>query len=47
MVPMTAATGIATLVAFHVDGHSIYSARLPAFTDHSPPTATAAPGSAR
>ena len=29
MVPMMAATGIATLVAFHVDGYSIYSARLP------------------
>jgi H+/Cl- antiporter ClcA len=33
MVPMMAATGIATLVAFHVDGYSIYSARLPAFAD--------------
>ena len=33
MVPMMAATGIATLVAFHVDGYSIYSARLPAYTD--------------
>ena len=30
MVPMAAATAIATLVAFHVDGYSIYSARLPA-----------------
>jgi len=29
MVPMMAATGIATLVAFHVDGYSIYSARCP------------------
>ncbi len=47
MVPMTAATAIATLVAFHVDGYSIYSARLPAFTDHSPPTAPAAPRPAR
>ena len=28
---MIAATAIATLVAFHVDGYSIYSARLPAF----------------
>jgi chloride channel protein, CIC family len=40
MVPMMAATGIATLVAFHVDGYSIYSARLPAFADDS---AAAAP----
>lgn len=31
MVPMAAATVLATLVAFHVDGYSIYSARLPAF----------------
>jgi chloride channel protein, CIC family len=31
MVPMTAATTIATLVAFHLDGYSIYSARLPAY----------------
>jgi hypothetical protein len=38
---MMAATGIATLVAFHVDGYSIYSARLPAFTDHSAPAAPA------
>ena len=37
MVPMMAATGIATVVAFHVDGYSIYSARLPAFTDHGAP----------
>jgi chloride channel protein, CIC family len=29
MVPMTAAAVLATLVAFHVDGYSIYSARLP------------------
>ena len=35
MVPMTAATAIATLVAFHVDGYSIYSARLPAYTADS------------
>jgi CIC family chloride channel protein len=41
MVPMMAATGIATLVAFHLDGYSIYSARLPAFTDHSAPAAAA------
>jgi CIC family chloride channel protein len=32
MVPMMAATILATLVAFHVDGYSIYSARLPAYT---------------
>ena len=37
MVPMMAATAVATLVAFHVDGYSIYSARLPAFTDDSAP----------
>jgi chloride channel protein, CIC family len=41
MVPMMAATGIATLVAFHVDGYSIYSARLPAFADDSAPAASA------
>ena len=39
MVPMTAATAIATLVAFHVDGYSIYSARLPAHTPDSAPVA--------
>jgi chloride channel protein, CIC family len=38
MVPMTAATAIATLVAFHVDGYSIYSARLPAFAPDSAPS---------
>ena len=37
MVPMMAATLIATLVAFHVDGYSIYSARLPAYTADSAP----------
>ena len=37
MVPMMAATAIATLVAFHVDGYSIYSARLPAFAPDSAP----------
>ena len=37
MVPMMAATGIATLVAFHLDGYSIYSARLPTFADDSAP----------
>ena len=31
MVPMMAATILATIVAFHVDGYSIYSARLPAY----------------
>ena len=30
MVPMMLATALATLVARHVDGYSIYSARLPA-----------------
>jgi CIC family chloride channel protein len=43
MVPMMVATGIATLVAFHVDGYSIYSARLPAFADDRAPAPTAAP----
>jgi chloride channel protein, CIC family len=46
MAPMMAATAIATLVAFHVDGYSIYSARLPAFTEDSEPR-TAAGGSPR
>ena len=41
MVPMMAATGIATLVAFHVDGYSIYSARLPAHTADSAPATSA------
>jgi len=41
MVPMMAATAIATLVAFHVDGYSIYSARLPAFADDSAPATPA------
>ena len=35
MVPMMAATVIATAVAFYVDGYSIYSARLPAYPDGS------------
>ena len=43
MVPMMAATVIATLVAFYVDGYSIYSARLPAYADD---TAPPAPGTA-
>jgi chloride channel protein, CIC family len=46
MAPMMAATAIATLVAFHVDGYSIYSARLPAFTEDSEPR-TVAGGSPR
>jgi CIC family chloride channel protein len=29
MIPMAAATAIATAVAFYLDGYSIYSARLP------------------
>ena len=38
LVPMAAATALATLVAFHVDGYSIYSARLPPYTaDRTPP----------
>jgi hypothetical protein len=44
---MMAATGIATLVAFHVDGYSIYSARLPAFADDSTPAAPAEAGVSR
>ena len=42
MVPMIAATVTATLVARHVDGYSIYSARLPAPRDdeHAPPATT-------
>jgi CIC family chloride channel protein len=40
MAPMIAATAIATLVAFHVDGYSIYSARLPAFAPDSAPDST-------
>ncbi len=41
MVPMMAATAIATLVAFYIDGYSIYSARLPAYQEGSPPSAPA------
>ena len=41
MVPMMTATATATLVAFHVDGYSIYSARLPAHTEDSAPAAPA------
>jgi chloride channel protein, CIC family len=36
MAPMMAATILATLVAFHVDGYSIYSARLPAYAADQP-----------
>jgi CIC family chloride channel protein len=39
LAPMAAATAIATLVAFHIDGYSIYSARLPAYTADSAPAA--------
>jgi CIC family chloride channel protein len=39
MVPMMAATATATIVAFYVDGYSIYSARLPASTGDSAPRA--------
>jgi CIC family chloride channel protein len=39
LVPMAAATAIATLVAFHVDGYSIYSARLSAYTADGAPAA--------
>jgi chloride channel protein, CIC family len=31
LIPMMAATAIATAVAFYIDGYSIYSARLPAY----------------
>ena len=41
LVPMMAATSIATLVAFHVDGYSIYSARLPAYIADIAPAAPA------
>ncbi len=41
MAPMMAATAIATIVAFYVDGYSIYSARLPAYTADSAPAAPA------
>ena len=41
MVPMMAATATATLVAFHVDGYSIYSARLPAYAENGAPAAPA------
>jgi chloride channel protein, CIC family len=37
LVPMMAATAIATVVAFYVDGYSIYSARLPAYAPDSEP----------
>ncbi len=45
MVPMIAATILATLVAFHVDGYSIYSARLPAYSADEPggPASSGAP----
>ena len=37
LVPMMAATAIATVVAFYIDGYSIYSARLPAYAPDSEP----------
>ena len=37
LVPMMAATAIATVVAFYVDGYSIYSARLPAYAPDGGP----------
>src|SRR5579863_2957699 len=37
MVAMMAANAIATIVDFHVDGYSIYSARLPAYAEDSAP----------
>jgi chloride channel protein, CIC family len=40
MVPMMAATAVATMVAFYLDGYSIYSARLPSYTDAAPATAS-------
>jgi chloride channel protein, CIC family len=43
MVPMMAATILATLVAFHIDGYSIYSARLPAYTADEPGRADSGP----
>ena len=41
MVPMMVATAIATIVAFHVDGYSIYSARLPAYAENGASSAPA------
>lgn len=35
LIPMMAATAIATVVAFYIDGYSIYSARLPAYAPDS------------
>jgi chloride channel protein, CIC family len=43
MVPMMTATILATLVAFHVDGYSIYSARLPAYAGGEPGRAGSSP----
>ena len=37
LVPMMAATAIATVVAFYVDGYSIYCARLPAYAPDGGP----------
>jgi len=37
LVPMMAATAVATVVAFYVDGYSIYSARLPAYAPDGGP----------
>jgi H+/Cl- antiporter ClcA len=42
MIPMMAATATATAVAFYVDGYSIYSARLPAYTADNSPAASRA-----
>ncbi|MGH9070017.1 MAG: chloride channel protein [Acidimicrobiales bacterium] len=44
LVPMATATVLATVVSRHIDGYSIYSARLPA--QPSPPPATDLPPSA-
>ena len=41
MIPMIAATVTASVITRHIDGYSIYTARLPAFADDSAPDAPA------
>jgi len=38
LIPMMAATAIATVVAFYIDGYSIYSSRLPAYAPDREPS---------
>jgi H+/Cl- antiporter ClcA len=47
IVPMIAATVLATLVARYLDGYSIYSSRLPARGSVERATRAAAPGGER